>query len=1026
MFLSACLLTFSVVWAQRTVSGTVTDAESGDALEGVAVLVQGTTVGMFTNSDGKYSLQVPAGGETLVFTYVGRLKQEVPIEGRSTINIAMVTDALQIEEVVVTGYGAQTRKTLTTSIARVTAEEVKGQPLATFDQMLQGRAAGVNINANSGTLGAASAIRVRGVGSVNASNQPLIVIDGVPFDAPTGSALGGPGTSPLVNINPNDIESFEILKDAAATALFGARATNGVILITTKSGQAGKPRVEVNYYGGFSEPTALFDLMDGNEYAQLWNRAGRTFFTRNGLPAEAWDDPDTHAAVFGPGAFYKLTEGEQPTTDWQDLVTRRAFLQETNASVSGGDENTKYYLAATYRDEDGYVRRTNFKRYAVRLNVDQRVNDRLNVGLSLNPSRSVNTRLNEDNNVASPITYAALAFPNVNAFDDDGVMITPAPRPENRLGQFNGNPLINLEGADIVLTTTQLAGNTYADLSITPDLRFRTEFGVLFTQLFETYRAGEFTTDGFPIGVGSAFSDQILKTVSTSYFNYNRTFDLLGVDVTLGTQFENYDRQEINVDGNTFADDRLKTLSNAAEITGGGGTGTQYAFQNNFIRANFSYNARYLLGLVASYNGSSRFGSNTRYGLFPAISAGYIISEEDFLKGNRFINFLKLRASFGITGNAEIGNFASRGLVSFGRDYNRLPGYELSQLGNPDLSWETARQFDAALEFGLLNSRVRGSFGFYNKVTEGLLFDVPQPLTTGIATSGSATAQNDPAILQNVGRVLNQGFELDLNADIIKTSDFTWSIGGNLATLRNEVLELPDNDNDGESDDIFVARQIIRVGQPLGAFYLVEYAGVDPENGNALFWSLDENDMRDTAGSGYSLANRVIAGSPLPTLFGGFSTSVRFKGFELSGFFVYSVGNDIYRAEARFTSTNMGATWNQTRDQLGAWTPDNPNTDIPEARLFTVNGSQHSTRYLEDASFLRLRTATLAYTFPKNVLGDVGLRVFVQGQNLLTFTQYGGLDPEANGVAATSYRTGDVFFSRPQARVVTAGLTATF
>ncbi|MEO0895120.1 MAG: TonB-dependent receptor [Bacteroidota bacterium] len=1019
LVLSMMLFVVGISWAQSRVSGTVTD-QDGNTVEGVAVVVKGTTTGAFTNSKGVYSLDVSGDNPVLIYSFVGKLTTEEAVNGRSTINVTLKTDFLELDEVVVTGYGTQARRTLTSSIARVDADEIANVPVPNFEQAIQGRVAGVNINSNSGTLGSGINVRVRGISSINANNQPLYVIDGIPVEGQGGAALGGPGTNPLVNINPNDIASIEILKDAAATAVFGARATNGVVLITTKRGQQGRPRVQINYYAGVTDATKTWDLLSGNEYAQLWNQAGEGLFNQIGLTREDWYDPATNASVLGSNLA--LTEGSQPDARWQDLIIQTGTLQEVNASVSGSTGGTSFYLSGTYRDQDGFTATTNLKRYAFRANIDQRVNDWLKIGMNISPTRTVNFRQNEDNNVASPWTYAALAAPVVEAQDDDGNPIFDAGE-NNQYQAFNGTPYSNLVGQDQTLITDQTLTSVYGEFKPFDGFTFRTEFGVELAQTFETTKRSSITTDGFPIGTASAESELVLNYNWNNIFSYKQTFGLHGLDVTAGLQFQRYDFRESFVNGNTFADDRLLTLNSAAEITGGGGSGTIFAFQNNFLRVNYGYDNKYLLSLIGSYNGSSRFGSDTRYGFFPAVSAGWVVSNEDFLANSDIVNFLKLRASYGLTGNAEIGNFASRGLASFGRDYGLIPGYQISQLGNTQLTWERATQLDVALEFGLINNRVSGSLGYFNKVSTDLLFAVPLPWTSGF---GSITS--------NIGSVGNSGIEFELEVDVIRTKDFKWSIGGNISTIRNEVLSMPDNDGDGEPDVIINGRQIIREGQPIGAFYMVSYAGVDPENGDALFFEIAEDPngeeitpgdevLTDSTTSGYSTANRSIVGSPFPDYFGGFFTDLSYKGFELSILFQYSVGNDLYRNEGRFVARNMTSIWNQTRDQLDAWTPDNTDTNVPEARLFQTNGNQHSSRYLEDASFLRLKNVRLAYTLPSKWLKGNSLTVFFQGQNLLTWTSYGGLDPEANGDAIGSAFSGDIFFSRPQARTITGGLT---
>ncbi|MEM6764745.1 MAG: TonB-dependent receptor [Bacteroidota bacterium] len=985
-----CFISLGVTHAQSVISGKVSD-ENGTPLEGVAVLVKGTTIGIFTDAQGDYSLEVPASGEMLLYSLVGRASQEVAIDGRSVINVTLGNDPLQLEEVIVTGYGTQTRRNLTSSIVKVGEEEIREAPVNALESALQGRLAGVNIAANSGTLGSAINVRVRGIASINANNQPLYVVDGIILEGlASNNALGTVGGgNPLLNINPADIQSVEVLKDAAATAIYGARASNGVIQITTKRGQPGKAKVSLNYYAGFSEATETYDMLTGPEYAELTNRA-----------AEAVGS-SVRRDVNGPD------------TDWQDLVLQTAFLQEANASISGTSGKTSYFFSATYRNEDGYVRTTNLRRMSLRANIDQQVNDKLKVGISLSPSRVRNRRQNEENNVASPITYAALIYPDVESVDDNG-------DPLFDVGPFNGTPLSNLLGQKIVTTSTQLLSNIYMSWDILDNLNFRTELGTEFTQVFETNKASDITTDGFPIGAGSADNGQRLNNTVTGFFTYTNTFGSHGLKLTLGSNFQRSEFEEIDVDGNTFADNRLLTLNSAAEITGGGGNGTRFSFQNNFFRANYAYDGKYLFSVVGSYNGSSRFGADNRYGFFPAASAAWIISDEAFLANNSAVSFLKLRASYGLTGNAEIGNFDAAGLVAFGRDYNALPGYEVASLSNQELSWEETAQLDIAVEFGLFNNRVSGTLGYFIKNTEGLLFDIPQPLTTGIAP---ATA--NPVITTNTGEIRNAGIELELSADVLD-GDFKWNIVANVATIENEVISLPDNDGDGVADDIITGQQIYREGEELGAFYLVEFGGVDRTNGDGLYFSLDAEGNRADASSAYSLANRRILGSQFPDYYGGITNNFSYKGISLSAFWQFSQGNNIYRSEGRFNESNLGSVWNQLRSQLDAWTPENPDSDVPQARRFSNNGAQHSTRYLDDGSFWRLKTTTLAYTFPRKWTGDVNLRLYATGYNLITITDYKGLDPETTRAGAGTATQGVTFFNRAQSRQVVFGANVTF
>ena len=980
------------VLSAQTITGTVKDSE-GTPLIGASILVAGTTTGVVTDLDGMFTLNVPANSENLIITYTGFANQTIPLTGATNYEITLQEDSQTLDAVVVTGYGTKSRRRLTTSIASIGADELAGQPVTSFTDALQGRLSGVNINANAGTLGAQTSILVRGVGSINGSTQPLYVVDGVIIDASLeGNALGGPGTSPLNNINPADIESIDVLKDAASAAIYGSRGANGVILITTKGGNYNQEaQFTLNQTAGISDPTNQYDLLSGPEYARFWNQAILNSGADETSP-EFYQDPDN-----------------EPDAQWIDRVTRTGSFSETSASVSGGSSDLRYFMSAAYRDEKGWTLGTELQRYAFNMNIEKRFGDRFNLGISLKPTRTVNTRQNEDNNVASPQTFGALAFPNVDPFDENGETRGGFLRTSTGRVVFAGSPLINIEGQDITLTTTQIISNAFASYRIIDGLSFRTQFGVQLLDLKDQARAGALTTDGFGSGgTASAQNQESINYTFTNTLNYQFDAGEGAFDFLLGTEAQRRSLNTFNVNGNTFADDRLPTLNSAAEITGGGGIFTESNFLGYFFQANYLMGDLTVQGSVR-YDGSSRFGADNRFGWFPSASAAYDFSG---LVDNPNVNQLKLRAGYGITGNAEIGNFASRGLVQFGNDYNGLPGFGLNSLGNTQLTWEESASFDVAVDFQLF-SRLTGSVGYFNRTSSDLLFSVPIPLTTGVGAGAGAL----PTLTQNAGAIVNKGIEFQLTYGIISKPDFQWNFSVNGYTLDNEVTELVDNDGDGEADDIVVFRHLIRVGQPIGSWFMTEYAGVDPDNGDALFFNA-EGEATNAFQQGDA---RRILGNSLPTFQGGFGTDLRAGGFDARLFFQFSTGFSNYLNEGRFISNNLGSVWNQRRDQLNAWTEDNRDTDVPQARL-SNNGGQHSSRYLSKADFLRLRNVQIGYTFDNLGGSASSLRLYLSGQNLLTFTGFDGLDPEVSGQDADSWRRGDIFFSRPTSRLVSFGL----
>ncbi len=982
--------------AQRTIQGTITD-DAGEPLIGATVLVKGTSSGTVTDIDGQYSLNVPVGANSLVYSYTGYVTQEVAIGASNVMDVTMEPDVAQLDEVIVTGFGTQSRRLSTSSVASVDNKAFENVSVQSFDNALAGRLPGVSVQSNSGTLGSQSQIRVRGVGSIGASNQPIFVVDGLIInDNVDGFNLGGPGTNPLININPDDIASIDVLKDAAATSIYGARGANGVIVITTKAGSYNqKPQVNLGYYTGFSDPTNQYDLLNGQQYAELWNRA---------------------ADAVGSDLKYPDPASE-PSTDWLEEVSRTGTVNNVTAGVSGGTQTAKYFFGGTFRDENGWIESTNLKRYSFRANIEQQLSDKWLAGINLNPSRTVNLRQNEDNNVASPQTYAALFFPNVAARDEDGNVLGGIQPTSIGLTQFAGTPLGNIVGQDINLTTNQILGRLYTEFRPMNKLKLRTEFSGQLQEVVDNVKQSSQTTDGFGAGgTGDAANSNALAWNWNSFATYTDAIGRHNFDATLGFSLQREEQSSFSVFGNNFADDRLITLDNAAEITGGGGNRTEANFVGYLGRINYNFDNKYLLTLSGRYDGSSRFGENNRYGFFPGVSAGWVISEEPFMQNSSFFDFLKVRGSWGLSGNAEIGNFAARGLVGFGRDYNFIPGFRNNQLQNSDLEWEKAETVDFGVDFGFLDNRVRGSVVYYIKDTRDLILNAPLPATIGIDNAG---------LQQNIGEMRNQGFEFNVDLDIVRSSapkGFNFTLGFNGATLNNEVLRLVDNDGDGEDDDIVNGRNLIRTGETVGSWYTMEYAGVDPANGDALF-----RDSEGNVSNAYPAGTeRQIFGNPLPDFSGGITTTFTFAGFDLNAFFNFATGHQLYLSEGRFYGINMGSVWNQSVDQLNAWTPENTDTDIPEARLLTTNGSQHSTRYLDDADFIRLKNVQLGYTFPAFGKNNTSVRVFAAGQNLLTWTDFAGLDPEANGDNQDSVYSGDLFFSRPQSRTITFGVNLDF
>ena len=962
-----------------SISGTVTDSESGEVLPGANVFIQQLQRGASTDSEGEFLIQnVPPGTYTLRVSFVGfqEYSEEVEVgNSRVNINIALQPAQVGLDELVVVGFGTQERRKIVGSVSSIQSQSLGDLHTTTPDKALQGKTAGVQVTSTSGVLGAPVSVRVRGTTSINASSQPLYVIDGVPVvsdELGQNLGVGGEGgINPLLNLDADDIESIEVLKDASASAIYGSRGANGVVLITTKSGQAGETQINVGYSAGFSEPTEQYDLLNGPQFIELFNY-------QNGANLDA---------------------SNFANTNWPELVTRTGTVQNFNASVSGGDQQTQFYVSTSFSDEEGYARPNALQKFNARARVNHSFNDKLDVGLTISPSRSENNRIATSNLVAAPYTFGALAAPVIPQFYPNGEIndardISRAPG--NAFAIFGGTPFSNIEGNIENSITTQVIGDANVSYDFLQNLTLETNFSVQYLQNVEESRELTFSTDGFPNGSGHARNEQFLNYSWRTTLNYSQNWEDHAVNVVLGSTLQETEQRFMNVFGDTFISDQLITLNNASNITGGGGFLTSYSFQNNVARVSYDYKDRYLFTLTGSYNGSSRFGEDSQYGFFPAAAVGWIISDEPFASDIEPLSFLKLRTSYGITGNAGIGNFAQLALLGSGFNYNNQPGVTINQLASPDLSWEETAQLDVGLEYGFLDGRISGTIGYFNKQTTDLLLNVPVSNTNGFTS-----------FLENTGEVLNEGFEFDISADILQ-GDFLWSVNANISTLHNEVKELP-------AGEFVVGENLVREGEAIGAFFLPEYEGVDPDNGDAL-WA----DGNGGTTNNFNAAPRKVIDSPHPDYFGGFGTNLRYEGFDASINFQYSLGNYVYWSDGTFLATNQ-AVWNQQERIMDYWTPNNTDASIPEPRP-AANGSQNSTRYLEDASYLRLKNAELGYTIPSSVTADTDVRIYAQGTNLLTFTDFKGLDPEVTPTAGANVSQGNVFFQLPQPRTVLFGV----
>ena len=1009
------LLMVFQLWAQeRVVSGKVTSAEDGSSLPGVNVVLVGTAGGTVTDVEGNYKLTVPSSGGVLRFSFIGLVSQEIQIGGSTNMDVKMAQDVQQLSEVVVVGYGTQIKQDLTGNIAQVKGSELSSIPVASFDQAIQGKAAGVFVEAGTGKLGQGIKVRIRGSSSVSAANQPLYVIDGMPITSASQSSAEGQ-TNPLVDINPNDIESIEILKDASASAIYGSRAANGVVLITTKRGKSGKTNFEIGYFAGFSSETGRREFLNTAEYVQLFtesnggmtqsltNRFNRYGAAPPGSPAASWATPGAPGYV---------------DTNWQDQVFRDdAGINQLDISASGGNEKTKFFISGSNSNQRGIIIGNDLDRINGRINLDHQASDKFNLGMNFSIARTFNKRLAEDNNFNTPIQIVALS-PMTPVIDPRTDLISGALDLNTGVPNSNYpiyyNPLLDNAYAKQTTLVFRNLGSVYGEYKFTEGLTFRSDFGYdLLTQNEERYFGKETSRNSSaPNGLGNNAWTQVFNYTTNNFLRYQKNVKNHALEAVGGMTYQESNRKYSNVEAQQFPSNAYKKITSAADITSGTSNESAFSFLSYFARANYKFKDKYLLTLSGRVDGSSRFGADNRYGFFPAASAGWIISEESFMSNDKVIDFLKLRASYGLTGNAEIGNFAALGLYTGGSGYAGIPGQRASQLENPDLRWEQTAQLDVGIDFGFFESRITGQLDYYVKKTNDLLLNVNLPGNSGFRTQ-----------IRNVGELENKGFEIVINTENF-VGDFKWSTSFNFARNRNKILDLQGQVIQGS----FISRA--QEGEPIGIFFSPKYAGVDPANGDALY-VLVNSDGTQTTTNDYNEATQMKVGDPNPDFIAGLTNTFKYKGVDFSFLFQGVFGNQVYNGGGIFMSANGDFFDNQTKDQLRRWQKPGDITDVPQARLFGGNGVGESSRYITDGSYIRLRTITLGYNLPASVLSKANLtklRVYVSGQNLLTFTDYEGWDPEVNSdtYAGNNVNQGIDFYSAPQAKTITFGINIGF
>ena len=977
LFLTVCLLASTAASAQeKTVTGTVTDA-LGDPLIGATVLVQGTSNGVITDIDGRYSIQATP-ENTLDFSYVGMVKQAVKVGSQSVINVQMKDDSQMLAETVVIGYGSAKKRDLTGSITNIKGDEIANKPVVNPVSALQGKIAGVQV-INSGKAGSDPEIRVRGTNSIN-GYKPLYVVDGLFNDN-------------INFLNPQDIESMEILKDPSSLAIFGVRGANGVIIITTKKAKEGQTRININGSFGFKSVTDKIALTDAEGFKLLYNEQLRN----EGNPEYNFSDWTGN-------------------TNWQDEIFQTGFITNNNISITGASDKNSFYLGAGYAYEQGNIKHEKYSKITLNISNDYKVTDNLKVGFQFNGARMLPAD-------TKSVATALRAAPVAHVFNSEYGLYTSLPGFQK--AQMN-NPMVDV---DLKANTTKAenyrgSGNVYGQWDFLKHFQFKAMFSLdyasnstrTYTPVIQVYDAsveGDIATLGNgKTGVSQAKETE-MKVQSDYLLTYTNSWGDHSVTATAGfttyyNKLENLNGARTQGVGLVIPDNPDKwyiSIGDAATATNGS-TQWERSTVSVLARILYNYKGKYLFNGSYRRDGSSVFGNNNRWGNFWSVGGKWRISEEEFLKDNDVFTNLAIRASYGTVGNQDIDWYASHGFYKAGYNYNNEPGIAPESLNLPDLGWETSKKLNIGLDITLIR-KWNLTVDFYNEATSDMLFELPISKVTGL-----------DKVYQNIGSMRNRGVEIGLNGTILQTKGWTWTAYANVTFNQNRVTELSDGN---PVEDTYT---IIQEGYPLRQFYMVEYAGVDPDTGNPLWY---KNATGDETTTNWNECAKRYLGSADPKAYGGFGTRLQWKNFDFSADFNYRLGGKVYASSNRFylSAGSQGNITPATYLYENAWTEENRYTDVPKYVYGNTSGeNNHSSRFLYSGNFLRVKNLQLGYTLPKHLLKKIlidNMRIYISADNIYTFKakDFVGYDPE-------TYTNGLIAFQYPSTRTFLAGITLGF
>ena len=1041
MLLLTCLfMGIGLVTAQtQKVTGVVISEEDGQPVVGASVLAKGTTVGVITDVDGKFTLSgIPSSAKTLQISYIGMQTAEVAIA--PNIRVILKTDSKALDEVVVVAYGTQSARTVTASVSTVRADALKDVPSVSFDQMLQGRASGVSITTPSAGVGQAPIVRVRGVNSITSGTSPLYVVDGVPIESGNLSYLAN--ANALADINPADIVSMDVLKDAAAAALYGSRAANGVILITTKQGQSGKVKVSYDGFVGFSNATDFYEMMNAQEYVDFKNLAVKNRYGTDELSLTTG-----YVSPYGNKAFNMMKDanGNYVDTDWKDAAFQNGLSQSHSVAVSGGSDKVRYYLSGNYTTQEGIVKGDKYDRLGVKANINVQATDWLKVGMNTNVTTGTTSyvdaaRRGSNFAVGGFPRLALINAPNLPMYNEDG---TPYYLAQglgyggNTVFSTFSNPAAILSlGNGLSSDVTRFIGVFYAEATPLKGLSLKTQYGVDYARIEEQRFWSPLHGDGVNSkGLANAYNTKNNRWTWTNTATYNFSLGQNNFNLLAGTEASERNNSRWTAQRKDLQDDKFVVFQGPFSSATAGGSLSNNTMVSYFGRINYDYASKYIVSLNYRRDGYSALSEKNRWGNFGGVSAAWRVSEEGFFKPLRnVVDDLKIKGSYGVVGNTDIYDYASKSFYS-SYNYGINGTYGLAQIADPNLKWESSEKYSIGFNARLLD-RISVDFDYYYTKSSDLILDVPQSPSKGIPGN---------IITTNAGKMKNSGIELTVSADVIRNSQFTWETSFNITTNKNKVISLADgveNILKGDNGGLEITN-ITVPGKSIGRLYLYPTAGVDPKSGRRVFIT-PEGDrtllMFEKGGWFYEDGTEyagefepVDCGNTLPTWYGGWTNNFKYKGFDLSLFFQFSGGNKIYNGTK--ASVSDMRYWNNSKDVYKKyWTPERTHAEYPMP-IYGDNYSNGSALPISDlverGDYLRLKNVSLGYTFnTKNwskAVGISALRLYVQAQNLFVITGYSGMDPETlTNVESATLSGGTAKNTLPQARTYTIGVNLTF